>query len=106
MRRSRISSIVICFILAACSDHRMMYVATYEQITIGETIKELQIRVGAPYEIRKLPSGSREFIYIERTKLTAQRDLYREYTILIGPDGRVQKKSYKEISSPAFQIQM
>jgi len=94
------------FFTASCSSVPMMKGQTYEQVFLGEHIKQLTEEVGKPYEIRELPSGLKEYIYIERTKLTGKRELFREYHILIGNDGRVLKKSYTEIVPPPFEIML
>jgi hypothetical protein len=77
----------------------MMSYATYQNVPIGQSIADLQVQAGKPYEVLTLADGMQEYVYIERVPLGEERSLFRRYIFVVDDDKVVQKKIMEERSS-------
>ena len=75
----------------------------YREVSMGQNISEVVVRYGAPYEVRKLPSGLEEYVYIEHVTTGAKSSAMREYIIVVA-DGRVIDKKSNETQAPSLRF--
>lgn len=90
--------LVFCGALS-CSKTKMMSYSTYQGVPIGQSIAELQVHMGKPYEVKTLPDGKEEYIYIERIPLGENRTLFRRYIFVVEGDRIIEKKTTEERTS-------
>lgn len=89
--------------LSGCAQSKYMTFEDYHDVSIGQSIADIQVQIGRPYEVKGLEEKQQEYIYIERFSLGEGRDFFREY-ILIVEDGKVVDKRVKEESSSPIQF--
>lgn len=95
---------VFLFLLCACfSRTPMMTRHSYQEITIGSKITEVQGQIGDPYKIRKLSDGSQEYEYIERIPLGTEVVEENHYFLLV-KDGQVVAKRMNQETPPAYDL--
>jgi hypothetical protein len=83
----------------ACSANKMMSYGTYQNVPLGQSVAELQVQVGKPYEVITRSDGTQEYVYIERISLGEDRSLFRRYIFVVENDQIIQKKSSEERSN-------
>ena len=83
----------------------MMTRPSYEELTPGMTLREVEARVGKPWEINPMPLGQFEAIYSERMPLGSGQREERLY-ILQFRDGRLVNKRLELVSGPPRAINM
>jgi len=95
---------LLLIILAACfSRTAMMTRHTYEDITVGSTISDVQAKVGSPYSIHKQADGTEEYEYIERIPLGTEVVEENRYYLVI-KNGQVVSKRMNQQTPPAYDL--
>ena len=98
-----LQTVLLCVLLFACTPGKYMTYDGYDQVVMGESIANVQVLVGRPYEIKELSPTKKEYIYIERISIGDDRELFRRY-ILTVENGKVINKQVKEESTPPVQF--
>jgi hypothetical protein len=89
--------------LSGCAQSKYMTFEDYHDVAIGQSIADIQVQMGRPYEVTGLSEKQQEYIYIERFSIGEGREFFRKY-ILIVEDGKVVDKRVKEESSSPVQF--
>ncbi len=71
----------------------------YHRIAIGESIADVQVQLGRPYEVKELSSSKQEYIYIERIPLGDAREAFRRYILVVENDKVIEKKVKEEVTN-------
>lgn len=96
---------VLIALCTACAPSKMMTYHSYQNVSIGETIFDVQSRAGNPYEIRDIGASKQEYIYIERIPTSQGMEVFRRYTLIV-QDGKVIGKSIDEEMSSPIQMEL
>ncbi|MGM0440537.1 MAG: hypothetical protein ACQEP8_05445 [Chlamydiota bacterium] len=85
--------------LAACSQQPMMTLQYYDTIDIGADIMEIEREAGEPYEVKPLPNGIAQYIYIQRVWRDKDCTDQRHYYLMV-EDGKIIEKHWDREPCP------
>ncbi len=72
----------------------------YHRIAIGESIADVQVQLGRPYEVNKVSPHQQQYIYIERIQIGDRRELFRRYILTVEGEKVISKEVKEEATSP------
>lgn len=93
----------LAMFLVSCVTVPLMQESYFNQVATGSLISEVEIVYGSPFQIRQLPSGLQEYIYIQRINLGRSAIEQMEYIFLVN-QGIVVSKDCKQSGTPCFQL--
>lgn len=94
---------ILLFCLTSCHCPKVVTLNQYNDIYVGEMQQDLEYNLGKPYRVKDLPEGKKEYIYIERLKISAHKELFRTYYITI-QNGKVLSKKMEESKTPSIEF--
>ncbi len=95
-------SLVILLVFDGCASSKVMTADSFSEITIGQSISEIQKKYGKPYSIKNLGAGEVEYIYIEKIFM-GKRVLQEKHYLIIFKNGKVTSTKVRIFNRPAWQ---
>lgn len=99
LKTSRFLQLFVLLVLTACSASKYMTHEDYNRISIGESIADVQVQLGKPYEVIDHGSNKQEYIYLERIPLGDKREIFRRYILTVDHEKVIDKKIKEEVTS-------
>jgi hypothetical protein len=72
----------------------------YNRIALGESISNVQVQLGRPYEMNELPGKKQEYVWVERVQIGEKRELFRRFILVVEDEKVVKKRVTEQVSSP------
>jgi hypothetical protein len=84
----------------SCAPSKMMTYNSYQNISVGDSIFDVESLVGKPYEIRNIGDAKQEYVYIERIPTSDSPGLFREYILIVIDGNVIEKRTHETQPSP------
>lgn len=98
----RLLALISLITLNGCTAH-LMTQPTYERISIGTSVEEMQELAGNPYEIKNAGSGVQYYRYIERFEIAPGQVNQNNYILTVS-NGLVIDKKVTSDSPRSFEF--
>ena len=103
MMKKMALAMIAALSMASCVVAPLMQEAYFNRVATGSNISEIEMQYGKPYEIRPLPDGTQEYLYIQRIELGSSAVEQLEFVFLVN-QGRVVGKQCKRNGTSSFQF--
>lgn len=75
----------------------------FDQVAVGSSISAVETIYGEPYEVRGLPNGLQEYVYMQRIDLGKSAIEQLEFVFLVN-QGIIIGKDRKQSGTSSFQF--
>lgn len=99
-----IVSFHLFFALCACSTAFLMTPENFNAISTGAEIGKIEEIYGAPFDVKSLSNGIKEYRYIQRIDINADVSEQVEYVFTVRNGRIIDKQCRQQRSSFNFQI--
>lgn len=90
-------------VLTGCVTAPLMQQGNFDQVAVGSPISNVEAVYGQPYDVRQLPNGFEEHVYIQRIALGRSAVEEMEFVFVVN-QGVVVGKDCKQGGTSNFQF--